>query len=1496
MKKKLLLVSFAALLMSQGVMAQRVVDKIDRGLVAMKVSGGVYCSWRIFGEEYYDVKYNLYRDGVKVNSEPLNVSNYTDASGSTGSTYTVAPVIKGVEQSQCSAVSVWENNYLDIPLEKVYDDSGNDITSWYEPNDVSVADVNGDGIQEILLKRRFTGNSSYSWNATDCPYYDRLEVYTIAGKRLWYIDCGKNMLSLSSVETNIFGYDWDQDGKAEVLLRGADGMVIHKADGSTQTIGDASKNYRNGGEYMADGAEFLLYLNGETGEPYVVMDYPLARGNVSDWGDSYGHRATKHYFGAPYFDGRKPSIYLGRGCYTQHKMVAYDVDPSTHALTQRWYWECTSSSSPYYGQGYHNFSIADVDWDGRDEIVHGSMVIDDNGKGLSTTGLGHGDAMHVGDFDPYSHGQEVYACNETSPCNNFRDATTSKIYYRIVGTNDDGRAIMGNFSNEYPGAIGCSARDGWMSSVTHKTLGQSGGIDQNFRCYWDGDLLEETFNYSGFNTSSYVETGNPRINKLGSSIFSFADSKTCNGTKGTPSFMGDILGDWREEFILRTDDGNLRLFTTNSPTAWRVYTLWHDHQYRNGMYWEMTGYNQPPHVSYFLGEMEGITTPPPPLVMTGRTEVANGGTISSSLNDQHAIVCETNDTKITVEDGAQPWVMTFNVPSWVQGKNSTSTTDPSIGYTYYTCTVSGGAFAGSTRLVKQGDGILVLPAVTETYSGSTDVWAGTLQFDGTMQNSRVWLNRFAVLTSAGGTFSKGIEMDYASELNIGADTTAASQITTDSLILNFGAKVNIDILSDGSADQVKANVIKIEKKNWKYGPAYLAPVFNFNGTIGEGTYLLGEVGAIDGDISNIILAGLGTAKGTLSYTDGKLYLTVQGFKSEPVRWIGKSITWNTDDVVNFVSVATGDTVKFVPNDSVYVTDDATMSIMKVSGTVTPAYLEYSNVNKSYTLQGDSLCGDFDFVKTGAGNVTIKNLNHIASASIDEGMVTVSNLANAQGDDYGALGKASSKITLTNGGTLATASNTSLYTSQGIRVGAGEGGIEVGKGATLYLQSAITGTNGGTTITKSGAGTLNLQKAIGVKKLVVKAGTVDCGIDNALPATVEFQGGTVYDHNSENSNNTTSSNFVVDSAKTGTLYLDPRCVYSGKLTGSGRFTVYAAGVRNYLQGDWSAFTGTVVPATKKRGTYDPTFTFKNTYGIPNAVLLLNSGITVSNEGYNFPVGMVSGSGTLSGSGTYTLMMDTTYTFLASTASGTPLVKKGSGTITLSTPGKLLGSLEVNEGTLQFYDTSLSSFFTSATMKITGEGNVIGCGYVNSNVMSGNGVLSVYNYNDASTPGTFKTRTIFTEGASNTINMLLAANGSNSLLEAGTTLTLNGTVNFTLADGYTPAAGDTFKVWTAATFAGEPTLSLPELPLGLAWDTTDLLTTNGVLRVVEDAAGIAGIDASTIVKAAVYNVSGYKVADYNGKLSQLSATLRRQGLPAGQYLIRLSNGKATSIIIK
>lgn len=1525
MNKKLLATSALALLVSMGANAQRFTDKLDRGLVAVKTTKGVYCSWRIQADEYYDVKYNLYRDGTKVNAEPLDVSNFTDTSGSESSQYTVKAVLNGVEQQASKAATVFKSNYKEI---KIKHDAS--LKATYEPNDACCADVDGDGEVEILMKfnNKEEAEQLYPKNGPTIDgvatkEYSMLACLKQDGTVLWWVNCGPNMGDFQNNEQNIVGYDWDMDGKAEVVMRLEEGSTVHMADGTTYTIGADGKNgtsWKNYREPKASGSvewfthygkEFLWYCEGATGKPYQCIDFPLKRLEDGEtdlkaaWGDGYGHRSSKYFFGAPYLDGKHPSIFLGRGIYTRHKFMAYDVDPKTHDLKVRWKWTNNQPGSPWYGEGYHNYIVADVDWDGRDEIVWGSMVIDDNGKGLSTTGLGHGDAQHIGDFNPYIHGQEMFACNEDNPSNNYRDATTSKIYYRKTDTNDDGRCLAGNFYNDIPGAVGHSAHDTPISTVTndHVSL-NTNGLSMNFRIYWDGDLLEECFN-------------NTEVTKPGvGTIATFLGAYSNNGTKATPCYQGDIFGDWREEVIERTADNNIRIYTTDVPTKWRNYSLWYDHQYRNGMVWQPCGYNQPPHVSYFLGELEGITIAPPPLTTTGREEV--GSSISKALDGKHALLATTGDATVSVAEGVSPAIFTDNAPSWVQGTAASEcrTKDTEIKYTYYTHTLTGSAFTGGMRLVKQGDGTLVLPNVKQTYTGKTDVWAGTLQFDGTMESSPVWLNRFAELNSNGGNFKGGIKADYGSVIRPGGKENIGT-LTTSSLDLGFGARVVFDA-KDGNVDKLVAAKMSIEKKYWKNGPQYNTPVFEFATAPAPGTYTLAEVGELTGKLSDIVVEGLDGHKFSLEYTDGKIVLNLSDTRdSESCVWTGeKGSVWDLMSTENFSS----SDKMFVTGDELTFNDEAATTNVSVAEDVTPGNLYFKNNKKIYSLAGKgSILGEGSLNVVGTGTVYVKNTNkYSGGTNVKGGILIPTTLANKDGLEYGSLGAADNTITLSNNGILKV--TTGMTASHPIVLG--ENGGVINNTGTLILNGGIRkGSGKNRDLYKMGAGTLQLNSTADFDVLYINQGTVyDFQDGHFSGKTIVLNGSKVVlqASNSIYSSNSDNVNIEVPKGKSGIWYPDGRCDYTGKLTGEGTIDIYGTWIRCPFKGDWSKFEGTINAKRGNKNAYEPVFDFNNTYGIPLATLNVDSRFTKDyafcTNGKSFAIGALTGSGYISnggnfGSGANTLTIggkNTNFEFKGS-INGSNVVKNGTGIWTISSEDVLANakSLKIVDGVVKLNKATATSSMTAPTvLYVRNEGELrgVGCTYGVSLLKGGilrpgsnaetaqtnnTGVINILkNLNAVVGSSIYVNKT---KADSISVN---AYTGSKSpawaFLNVGGNAVLNGTIYVTYKDTWTPAVGDYVRVLDCAgSISGNPTFELQALPAGLEWDTTPFLSTGTIRVAVSTGIKEVGLDGGSF-KADVYTIGGFKLTSLMTTKATMMSDLKNRGLAAGTYIVRTAQG--------
>ena len=1171
----------------------------------------------------------------------------------------------------------------------------------------------------------------------------------------------------------------------------------------------------------------------------------------------------------------------------------------------RWKWTNNQPGSPWYGQGYHNYIIADVDWDGRDEIVWGSMVIDDNGMGLSTTGLGHGDAQHIGDFNPYIHGQEMFACNEDAPSNNYRDATTSKIYYRKTDTNDDGRCLAGNFYNDFPGAMGHSAHDTPISTVTndHVSL-NTNGLSMNFRIYWDGDLLEECFN-------------NTEVTKPGvGTIATFLGAYSNNGTKATPCYQGDIFGDWREEVIERTADNNIRIYTTNEPTKWRNYSLWYDHQYRNGMVWQPCGYNQPPHVSYFLGELEGITIAPPPLTTTGREEV--GSSISKALDGKHALLATTGDATVSVAEGASPAIFTDNAPSWVQGTAASEcrTKDTEIKYTYYTHTLTGGAFTGGMRLVKQGDGTLVLPNVTQTYTGKTDVWAGTLQFDGTMESSPVWLNRFAELNSNGGNFKGGIKADYGSVIRPGGKENVGT-LTTSSLDLGFGARVVFDA-KDGNVDKLVAAKMSIEKKYWKNGPQYNTPVFEFATAPAPGTYTLAEVGELTGKLSDIVVEGLDGHKFSLEYTAGKIILNLSDTRdSESCVWTGeKGSVWDLMSTENFSS----SDKMFVTGDELTFNDDAATSNVSIAEDVTPGNLYFKNDKKVYSLAGKgSILGEGSLNVEGTGTVYVKNTNkYSGGTNVKGGTLIPTTLANKDGLEYGSLGAADNTITLSNNGTLkVTAGMTASHP-----IVLGENGGAINNTGTLILNGGIRkGAGKNRDLYKMGAGTLQLNSTADFDVLYINQGIVyDFQDGHFSGKTIVLNGSKVVlqASNSIYSSNSDNVNIEVPKGKSGIWYPDGRCDYTGKLTGEGTIDIYGTWIRCPFKGDWSKFEGTINAKRGNKNAYEPVFDFNNTYGIPLATLNVDSRFTKDyafcTNGKSFAIGALTGSGYISnggnfGSGANTLTIggkNTNFEFKGS-INGSNVVKNGTGIWTISSEDVLANakSLKIVDGVVKLNKATATSSMTAPTvLYVQNEGELrgVGCTYGVSLLKGGilrpgsnaetaqtnnTGVINILkNLNAVVGSSIYVNKT---KADSISVN---AYTGSKSpawaFLNVGGNAVLNGTIYVTYKDTWTPAVGDYVRVLDCAgSISGNPTFELQALPAGLEWDTTPFLSTGTIRVAVSTGIKEVGLDGGSF-KADVYTIGGFKLTSLMTTKATMMSDLKNRGLAAGTYIVRTAQG--------
>lgn len=595
-------VSFAA--------SQRQMEYLDRGIVAVKTNNGVFISWRMLGTDAETIAFNIYKDGKKLNSAPItSVTSYLDSQGSQNSEYYVCAVMNGIEQQKSETAAVLSQNYLSLPLKipsAGTTKSGENYT--YSANDCSVGDLDGDGQYEIVVKWDPSNSKDNSYGGYTGNVY--LDAYKLNGSFLWRIDLGRNIRA-GAHYTQFMVYDLDGDGKAEIACKTADGTK----DGKGIVIGSPNADYTNSDGYVLTGPEYLTIFSGETGAALTTVNYEPARGTVSSWGDNYGNRVDRFLACVAYLDGVRPSLVMCRGYYTRSVLVAYNWRDGK--LTKVWTFDSnTSGNSGYAGQGNHNLSVGDVDNDGRDEIIYGACAINDNGKGLYTTGLNHGDALHLSDMNPDRPGLEVWQCHETpsdASAGEFRDAATGKLIWGLSGTKDTGRALALDIDPRYKGFELWSAHSDGVYNV-NKTKVSASKPSINFGIWWDGDLCRELLDDNKIDKWDYSNGTTLRL-------LTASECSSNNSTKATPCLSADILGDWREEAIWRTTDNKyLHIYTTTTPTTNRIYTLMHDPQYRLSIAWQNTAYNQPPHTGFYLGNGMGqapapaIYTPQPPTV------------------------------------------------------------------------------------------------------------------------------------------------------------------------------------------------------------------------------------------------------------------------------------------------------------------------------------------------------------------------------------------------------------------------------------------------------------------------------------------------------------------------------------------------------------------------------------------------------------------------------------------------------------------------------------------------------------------------------------------------------------------------------------------------------------------------------------------------------------------------------------------------------------------
>lgn len=589
-------------------------EKLSRGLIGIPTEEGMYFSWRMTLEDAAGLQFDLYRSSgggaeVKLNKEPIDrTSDFLDRTVD----YTVDN--RWTLKATTGEVAIWtrlkgeeRNPYLSVPVCKPEDGEIAGESFTYTANDCSVGDLDGDGEYEIILKwspsnskrppqRGFTGNTY-------------LDAYKMDGGRLWRIDLGPNVRS-GAATTNFLVFDFDGDGCAEICCKTGDGTV----DGLGHRIGDAQADWRTWDKKsptygkIVNGPEYLTVFEGRTGKELDSKEYIPTRYPLDGWGgvggncgnDNTGGRSDRFTAGVAFLDGKTPSPIMVRGWYGRTVVAAWTF--TNGALKHTWTFDSAAPGwEAYSGMGNHSVTVADFDGDGCDEICVGAMTVDHDGKGLFTTGLRHGDALHAGRFIPSRQGMQVFGVHENegdneivkrTPAVAMFDGATGEIIWQDGLGQDAGRGVAADIDPRYDGAECWCNIGGLRRGDTGEIISNRKPDSCNFTIYWDADPLAELLDHVSISKWNWNAESTDLLLKAEGVVSN-------NGTKGNPCLSGDILGDWREEVIWPSEDQTeLRIYSTTIPAVDRRATWMNDRQYRLAIAWQNVAYNQPPHPSF----------------------------------------------------------------------------------------------------------------------------------------------------------------------------------------------------------------------------------------------------------------------------------------------------------------------------------------------------------------------------------------------------------------------------------------------------------------------------------------------------------------------------------------------------------------------------------------------------------------------------------------------------------------------------------------------------------------------------------------------------------------------------------------------------------------------------------------------------------------------------------------------------------------------------------
>ncbi len=1450
MKTKITL-TFLLLICVFHIFAQRKMENMDRGVVAMPTSSSqMYISWRHFATDPDDITYNVYYKTsasgalTKLNGTPISGStNYTATLSTSANPYTfvIKSVLSGVEKDEPGSFTVPRNtaisrivkdyNFAAIPGSTVAMDMK---FCW-------PADLDGDGKYDFVMDRQNYGATEDDGSGGDADYPSpKVEAYSSEGVFLWRIDMGPNVKICSGHNDMVTAYDMNGDGKAEVLMIVSEGTTF--ADGKTITGANGQvTNYRS---LAGSAPQWLAVVDGQTGVELDRIDIPffdeMSTTRTDTWKEMGGH------FIIAYLDGINPSL-----IYEYKNRLANNNFQGAEAawrfvngkLALQWAHKNYSDVAEF-----HQVRAGDVDGDGYDEFVEGGYVIDHDGTLLNRhQDVVHGDRHVLADIDPDRPGLEHFVIQQNNPKTlgmAVYDAATGEmikgVYQSAMG--DVGRGTCGAFD---PTRRGLQFFSTMNSYAMYDSKGNLTGGTGNFPgevLWWDGDLSREEINSADGAGKNLVVTKYSSSSKSMGRNLSLYNENNGKGTyyfKGAsgarPAFWGDILGDWREEMIcVRSDMSGFVIISTNTPTTHRVYNLMQNPAYRCQT--TARGYYETADVDYYFAE----DMPAPPVAPVQKSDLYYTGTGWIDYDNNAGAYADGKSIMFDIRGGNSTYTLNSNMSPlrlWLmnpKGKN----------YMFN----GAGKFTGAMDVVKSMQGDVIFNGNYD-YTGITRVSEGRLFVNGTLA-SKVQVDARGVI-GGNATLDGGIVLETGLNVEGGRiePGNGADQLGEINIAGNLVLPGRNNLAFDINQSKLEKNDRLIINGDFTVNNTNNSVVISFTATPSADVFtLITYSGTTNATAANFKVLGLEGIPYTLLFEPGVVKIEIREPRSaSAVTWKGNnSAVWDFE-TMNFTSGAGTDI--FVPGDAVTFNDEATRKTVTINETMPVSNLIFTN-NENYEINGAGvISGDAGLIKTGTGKLSLKTTDNTFTGAVvvDNSVLEVASLKD--GGLSSSIGASSSDASnwIMKNATLQTTAQ--MATNRNMQV---EGTLKVNNPTTsnsVMISGDIKGSD--IVLDVTGKGTLSLQGKNQISTMILRDGllflsSADANRYSAGSAKINLLGGTfrLFDVNSTSNTGTFTNAVEVPAGASVKWDLPSRWGISSKLTGGGTIAVNVPYVRTDFNGDWSEFSG-VVNFTGK----DIRLNNASARNLSNAEVNLDSGTSLyvasngsgeSSTGQTIQLGALSGSGNISGKNMLEIGNKNTYTTYSGVISaGTgKLTKKGTGSLTLTGANLYTGGTTVNAGSLIVGNTTGSATGTGSVM-LYNDADLGGAGTIAGNVtMYGQSEIYVYN----GKPETLTIEKDLRLAAEGLVTMDINPDTKKSdCIKVGGTLYLTGSLELIPSPTRPFTVGDSYKIFDATTINGTFTSITPVLPEGMAWDQSQI--SSGIIQVVSTST-ITNINAVNI----------------------------------------------------